>query len=345
MRKAISVSLSGIIFLLALETGTMVPVLAQEVEETFSELSVDTDLEMVPGARIAVVTKNSTGSFFNNLQKGMEDAIAQYNEAYGLEKDDKLILTCEGPKDETNIDSQINSMDAVIAENPDVLCLSAGDMESCVAQLESAKENGIPVIMFDSDVQSDLYDSFVGTDNHEAAAKAAEKMAQAMGEKGKVVVFAHQGKTRTSAERVAGYQDKMEEYPELEIVDIVFWDEQEDMISSMKEFLEQHEEIGGVFCTNGETAELYLSNVANAFSDRGLIFVGVDANKTQQEAVKNGIEYGLVAQQPYLIGYETIRQAVRALCETDVEPEVLLETAWLNAAAIENPAYATYLEY
>ena len=69
-----------------------------------------------------------------------------------IKKDDQITMTFEGPDNEEDVETQINTIDAVIAENPDVLCISASDMDSCEAQLEAAKENGIPVIAFDSNV-------------------------------------------------------------------------------------------------------------------------------------------------------------------------------------------------
>ena len=86
------------------------------------------------------------------VKKGMEDAVKEINKAYGYKKDDQITMTFEGPDNEEDVETQINTIDAVIAENPDVLCISASDMDSCEAQLEAAKENGIPVIAFDSNV-------------------------------------------------------------------------------------------------------------------------------------------------------------------------------------------------
>ena len=54
-------------------------------------------------------------------------------------KTKQITMTFEGPDDEEDVESQINTLDAVIAENPSVVCLSAGDMDSCQAQLEAAK--------------------------------------------------------------------------------------------------------------------------------------------------------------------------------------------------------------
>lgn len=61
------------------------------------------------------------------------------NEAYGFKKEDQVTMTFEGASDEKDVESQVNTIDAVIAENPDVLCVSASDMDSLQAQLEAAR--------------------------------------------------------------------------------------------------------------------------------------------------------------------------------------------------------------
>ena len=61
----------------------------------------------------------------------MEDAVKAINDAYSFKKDDQITMTFEGPDNEEDVESQINTIDAVLAENPDVLCISAGDMDSC----------------------------------------------------------------------------------------------------------------------------------------------------------------------------------------------------------------------
>lgn len=52
------------------------------------------------------------------------------NTAYDFSSDDAVTMTFEGPSDEQDVEAQINTLDAVIAENPTVLCMSASDIES-----------------------------------------------------------------------------------------------------------------------------------------------------------------------------------------------------------------------
>ena len=126
----------------------------EEVQEETDPVipEIDTNVEIQAGARVAVVSKSTSGEFWSLVKRGMEQAIADVNEAYGFQKDDQVTMTFEGASDEKDVESQVNTLDAVIAENPDVLCISASDMDSLQAQLEAAKENGIPVVAFDSGV-------------------------------------------------------------------------------------------------------------------------------------------------------------------------------------------------
>ena len=107
---------------------------ATEVEEEKSPLipEIDDTLSIEEGARIAVVSKSKKGEFWNKVKEGMEAAVKDVNEAYGFKKDKQITMTFEGPDDEEDVESQINTLDAVIAENPSVVCLSAGPASSGV---------------------------------------------------------------------------------------------------------------------------------------------------------------------------------------------------------------------
>ena len=116
--------------------------------------SVD-GLRMEKGSRISAVIKNTDSDYWKAAKKGMEQAVLDLNEYLGYKGDDAITCTIEGPKDEGDVDDQVNILDMVLTENPAVVCLSAVDMSSCQAQLEAAQEDGIPVVILDSGVESD----------------------------------------------------------------------------------------------------------------------------------------------------------------------------------------------
>jgi ribose transport system substrate-binding protein len=306
---------------------------------------IDTSVSIEPGMRIAVVSKSTKGQFWNMVHEGMESAVNAINEAYGLQKDDKITMTFEGPDDEQLVEDQINILDAVLAENPDVVCISAGDVSSCQAQLETAQENGIPVIVFDSNVvDTDLVTAFRATDNEEVGREAGEAMAEAIEGEGKVLVFSAQEKTESIQNRVKGFTDVLEEYPEIEIENIYYSDQVEDMSEAMAEALEEYSDVAGVFCTNADSAELYLS--LDGDLRENIQFVGVDATTKQQEAIKNGEEVCTISQNPLTLGYETIVTALYAAqedCTMEIADTLLLEPQKIDANNLYNPQYTNYL--
>ena len=338
---------------------TIQPLVADAIEETDSEAEavdaqdesplipeIDTDVKIEAGSRIAVVSKATKGEYWKMVKKGMEEAVKAINEAYGFKKDDQITMTFEGPDNEEDVESQINTIDAVIAENPDVLCISASDMDSCQAQLEAARENGIPVVAFDSNVsEKKLIKAYRGTDNVQAGKMAAYQLGSALGKMGKVAVFSAQQKTKSVQDRVDGFMNNIEKYGDIEVVETIYSDQVEDMKAAMQEVLEKYPGLDGVFCTNADVTEMYLELEK---SDEGDVpaLVGVDATTKQQEAIRNGEEIGCVSQQPYAMGYQTIWTAVETTApkkSVTIEKNLLLNPAWIDAENLDDPDISGYL--
>lgn len=322
---------------------------AEQVEDKQVLPEIDTNVPIQAGARIAVVSKSSKGEFWDLVRAGMESAVSDVNEAYGFAKDDKITMTFEGPDDEQMVEEQINTIDAVIAENPDVLCLSVGDMDSCQAQLESASENGIPVVVFDSNVtDTKLVSAFRATDNVQVGRMAAYRLGRAIGKMGNVAVFSAQEKTQSAKERVEGFLEFIANYSDIYVVQVIYQDQVEDMESAMQEVLEKYPNLDGVFCTNADVAEMYLNmDKDNGEEEREIAMVGVDATTRQQEAIKNGEEIGVISQDPFTMGYQTIWAALQTSAdpeeEIEIEKEILLKPVWLNLDNLDDPNYSSYI--
>ena len=90
---------------------------AQEMEEEKNPAipEIDDSLSIEAGARIAVVSKSTKGEFWDKVKEGMQAAVKDVNAAYGFKKDDQITMTFEGPDNEEDVESQINTLDAVIA--------------------------------------------------------------------------------------------------------------------------------------------------------------------------------------------------------------------------------------
>ena len=125
----------------------------------------------------------------------------------------------------------------------------------------------------------------------------------------------------------------------------IYMDQVDDMKSAMQEAMETYTDVTGVFCTNADTSDLYLELEK---AEEPPVFIGVDATSSQQEAVRSGDELGIVSQDPWDIGYQTILAAVQVTDPDDeggesLEKTVLLEPAWIDSSNIDDPQYSNYI--
>ena len=130
---------------------------------------------------IAVVSKGFQHQFWQAVKSGAEQAAEDYG----------VTITFEGPETEAMVDKQVEMVQTALDKDPAALCLAALDTQALIPMLERAQEEGIPVVGFDSGVDSDIPVSTAATNNLAAAAMAADKMAELIGEQGQVAVIVH----------------------------------------------------------------------------------------------------------------------------------------------------------
>lgn len=281
-------------------------------------IQAEADLKIEKGLRIAVVAKSTEGDYWKQMKKQMKETAAYFNEFYGLTGEDAIQVTFEGPDSEADIDVQINTIDAVLAENPSVLCLAAIDMNSCQAQLETAQDNGIPVVLFDSGVKYSTDTAFCATDNKAAGAEAARKLCAAISENGTAAVFAHASYTQTSKDRVQGFRREIRKnHPNVTLTDVYTEDQEENLETAIRDVLENGQ-TDAIFCTNQAISEQVLA-IREEYPENTSAIVGFDAGKTQLTAIQEGREIGTIVQNIPLIASQTIQAAVYAAASEQTE--------------------------
>lgn len=311
-------------------------VVEEDVKETDIPITLDPDMEIEKGIRIAVVARSTEGSYWKLMKKCMKDTVDYINEFYGLDGEEAVQMTFEGPDSDTKVDDQINTIDAVLAENPSALCLSAIDMNSCQAQMETARDNGIPVVLFHSKVKNDMGAAFCAIDNHLAGAKAAEEISGAIGEKGRIAVFGQATYDQVSKSRMKGFREEIEKNHEKLKISEHFQDQEEDIDGIIHRILEKGK-VSAIFCTNQALTEKVLAAM-KGYPDNEIVLVGSDAGKAQMEAIEAGSELGTIVQSiPHMAG-SAIWMAVTAAspkCAGKLEKNVKTEYIWVSSHNLE----------
>ena len=300
--------------------------------------------ELTPeaGSRIAVVLKSTRDEFWTTVRDGIEDAVKALNEKMGYTGEDQIMVSFDGPTDDSDVEKQIDLIDTVLSENPTIICIAAIDRQSCEAQLEMAAENDIPVVMLDSGVESGPISALCATDNYAAGTEAAKKMAEAIGDEGQIAVMTHTESTQTSQDREKGFTDEISKnHPNIEIVNISHENDDFTMEKMADAVFTLYPEVEGYFCTNEDASGAVLDALDAAGKE--ITVIGFDSGEQQQNAVKNGTELGFFAQNPYGMGYAAVIAGVRADQNLEVDTFINTSYQWIDSSNLENEEYSNYL--
>ncbi|WP_029144623.1 ABC transporter substrate-binding protein [Microbacterium luticocti] len=279
---------------------------------------------------VALVSKGFQHQFWQAVKKGAEQAADEFN----------VKISFEGPDSESNVDQQIQMLQTALDKHPAALGFAALDSQAAAPLLQQAKDQNIPVIAFDSGVDSDIPLTTAATDNKAAAADAAKHMAEAIGHEGKVALVVHDQTSVTGKERRDGFVDYMKQNePKIEIVDIQYGGgDQAKSADLTKAILSAHPDLKGIYGSNEGSAIGVVQGVKElGISPDKLVIVGFDSGKAQIDAIKDGLMLGAITQNPIGIGYETVKAAVEAIDGKQLPKTIDTGFYWYDKSNIDDP--------
>jgi ribose transport system substrate-binding protein len=298
-----------------------------------SLMFLSTGLAMAQTTYIPLVSKGFQHQFWQAVKAGAEQAA----------KDFKVTITFEGPESETMVDKQIDMLTAVLGKNPAAIGFAALDSQAAAPLLKKAQAAKIPVIGFDSGVDSPIPVTTAATDNYAAASLAADKMAALVGE-GEVAVIAADQTGKSNVDRRDGFVNTIKKkYPKVKIVDIQYGPDQLKATEVAKSIFQAHPKLKGIFGAN-EGAAIGVVNAVNETKKVGkIVVVGFDSGKQQIDAIKKGLMAGAITQNPVGMGYKTVEAAVKAI-KGEAQPKTI-DTGfyWYDKTNIDDPKIAAVL--
>jgi len=162
---------------------------------------------------VALISKGFRHQFWQAVKAGAEQAGREFN----------VKVTFEGAQEEGNVEQQIQLLQTTLDKHPNAIGFAAIDSKAAGPLMEQAKNDHIPVIAFDSGVDSDVPICTASTDNLAAAAEAAKHMADLVGHSGKIAMIVHDQTSVTGVQRRDGFVDYLKnKEPNIKIVDIQY---------------------------------------------------------------------------------------------------------------------------
>ena len=330
-------------------------------------------LHLEAGSYISIIGKAEEGQYWNEVKKGVDQAAADINDYLGYEGKDKVKVTYSGPETEDNVDEQVNILDEELARYPIAVGISITDANACEVQFDLAAENDIPVVAYDSGSDYQGLMATVSTDNTKSAKEAADKLAEAMSSKGKVLILAHDSKSMAAKERVAGFKAELKKkYPKMSVASVYYMDNIEKLQKNVAAeintgtyarstdgdarlrtgdekinptyiteddiidyYLQKHPDVCGCFATNATAVKTIVSGMDRTKKDNVMV-VGYDADKEEIDMLKKGKVDGLVVQNPYAMGYASVIAAARSALSMGNESVVDTGYTWITKSNLND---------
>ena len=284
---------------------------------------------------IPVISKGFQHQFWQAVKSGAEDAASELNAE----------ITFEGPENESQVDKQMEMLQAALDKQPDALCFAALDSRAAVPLLERARTENIPVVGFDSGVDSDIPVTTAATNNIAAAGEAAKKMAEIIGDEGEVAIIAHDQTSRTGIDRVKGFADEItNNHPNITIVDTQYGGGDHLKSTDLaKTIIQAHPNLKGFFGANEGSAIGVLNGVTESGAEGKVTIIGYDSGKQQMDAIRSGVMAGAITQDPIGIGYKCVESAVKAINGEQLPKEIDTGFHYYDETNIDNPEIAALL--
>jgi len=317
---------------------------------------------------IPVISKGFQHQFWQTVMAGSEKAAEDL--------DVEIFFT--GPEGESAIADQVNMINAELAKNPDGIALAALDTNAVLSQLQEAFDKGIPIVGFDSGVPDAPAGQIVAnasTDNEAAAALAADHMfpeirgliEAATTDNPVVIAILSQdvvsasvgGRTKGFAAQMLtlarGANDSVAVVGDFSAINtgdanaavqitvtVGATPDQTDMNNAASAVL-NFENLIGVFMSNEGAVNGILSAInAGARVPDGCILIGFDAGANQKGAVRSGLFFGSITQDPFMIGYYAVELAVKAARGESVS-DIDTGAKWYDASNMDQPDIAQLL--
>ncbi len=268
--------------------------------------------------------------FMRTIQIGMQKAAD--------EKGIKLLLS----NSDNKVDKESQLIDTYISRKVDAIAITPLSEKGSVAALQRAKDAGIKIIIFNTPLEADIYESYINSDQKELGQRSGEA-ARAYIEKNypgqdvDVATLSFRSFLPEIAEaRTGGFTGEIKDMPNVKFVS-----EQDAWLAEKAIVI-----AGDIITANPNIKVLHAANeggtigavqaVKNAGKAGEIVVFGTDGSDqiAQMLTFKDNILQVSTAQQPYEIGFKAIDVAVDALNGDAVEKTIIVPARVLDR---ENP--------
>lgn len=266
---------------------------------------------------IAVVLKTTTSPYWLQVQGGVEDAAEEHG----------VNVTVGGATEETAVQEQIDRIRADLTNQPDVLVVSPTQAEQLEPVLQSAADEGTPVVLLDTNIEGwDAAETFIGTDNWDLGEAVGDYLLEEVGSGQTLFIRGVPGNPTTDA-RIDGAQEVLEGSDFEMVAELSANSDRAEARNSTADALQANEDLDVIFAANDDMALGAIEAIRGAGLDLDDFYIiGVDGTGDAVDSILNGELDATMAQGAYEMGARSIEEAIRVAEGEELEGEIAVET-------------------
>jgi ribose transport system substrate-binding protein len=248
--------------------------------------------------RYILVTTNVNLPYWQEAQAGLTDV----GKLMGV----KVEIT--GPAS-FSPNEELTAFQQAVGQHPSGILVSVSNPQLFKDAIDSAVQQGIPVVCVDADAPDSKRVLFIGTDNFRAGQESGKRMADMLKGQGNIVIVTLNGQLNVE-ERVRGVNEVLKKYPGIKVLQTIDdkGDAQTayDAVSTLLKGKEKVDGIIGLEALGGTGA----ADVLNRLDMTGKVkIVAFDKDPETLDWIKRGAITATVVQKPYIMSFYGVRFA------------------------------------
>ena len=317
MKKALALLLGSALMISAF-SGT---VFAEEADAYKNE---DMSAYSVENVSIGVSFGQNVHPFFKAMQKGIEDACADY----GIEN-----VSIQSA--DSSLEKQVSQIENMTTSGITALLVNPYDSEGVATAVQGAIDEGVNVFSMDISIDGAEPTYHIASDNKKIGALLAERLDEMIGGEGKIAILVD-----PSVSSLKLREEGFKEYIEGTNIEIVAEQlgaiERTDALEAAETVLQANDDLAAFIGINESSAMGIVSAIqAAGLAEDGIIVTGVDSTEDVMKGIKDGfLAYG-VAQNPYQMGYMSVQNAIKVANGEEVEPVIELDCEYMTADNVD----------